>query len=152
LVDFPQSLPIESTFAGDCGSSNADLGRATAYRCVAGNEVVDPCFADPSGAVGYLLCIDNMSATKAIHVDPTSRQDDPRPSMDHSLPWIVGLVDGQQCVRSSGGQINGQDLNYDCPDGHVYGAPNRASSRWSVAYEPGNSGLLTPVDLKNAYF
>src|SRR5262249_44649744 len=104
---------------GECWTESAAVDRPEAWRCAAGNEIYDPCFA-VAGLADAVVC----------GVDPARRKDGfvldlvkPLPARSPSevsepLPWLLELADGSVCELSTGtsAEVAGQDVPYECSD------------------------------------
>jgi RNA polymerase sigma factor (sigma-70 family) len=130
-----QGLQV-TTAAGTCdGGTSADPGRASAFRCLAGNLLRDACF-DPAPLElpgPAVLCssdptadrVELLSLTDAL---PTGGRnvEDPR-----AQPWFLLLADGRRCARLSGG-TDIAVLRYQCTDGTFVTEPDRSHQPWTV--------------------
>jgi hypothetical protein len=155
LFPFPSRLPVDHTITGgSCVRSYGDPGRPTAYHCVTGDGIFDPCFAEPTGADDGLLCIGAMTSETAARIEGASRDDDRRPALESSNPWYVDLVDGQQCgfVLGATMAIGDRRANYSCDHGWLYGDVDRSSGQWTILIQPDGATDLTPVSIVTAYY
>jgi hypothetical protein len=89
-----------------------------AYRCFAGNAILDPCFAPPTGKPTQVACV--ATPWSQAEVLQLSR---PLPSTspaDGNRPWAFQLASGARCVASTGtvGEVAGVNLGYHCSDGN----------------------------------
>ncbi len=120
-MTFRPVVPPGQPHAGDCWTESAAVDRTEAWRCVADNDIYDPCFAvvelkdavvcgaDPARDLpGFVLTL-----TKPL----------PARSMPHvaaPLPWMLKLADGSVCELTTGTstQVGGRDVPYECSDSH----------------------------------
>ena len=100
---FEPSIPKGPRKAGDCWTDSIAVLRPDAWRCMAGNEIYDPCFsrhdlkdavvcgANPaSGNAGFVL-----NLTKPLPKGSAKTSEQPR-------PWLVKLADGSTCEIQTG--------------------------------------------------
>lgn len=113
--------------ASSCESASDVLGNA--YRCFAGNDIYDPCWADTAAAPTLeVLCLTNPYDTTAtmltVSTNPTNVSGlavagglqpftTPTP-IDLATPWALQLSDGQRCsaVQSGASTFRGQRVNF----------------------------------------
>jgi len=101
--------------AGSCWSNSLAVPSRDAWRCNAGNEVLDPCFdlgngrlvcgPNPlTGQPGTLIRLSEpLSAPNLVAEKPSN-------------PWLLELEDGSLCSLATGatGQVDGKRINYLC--------------------------------------
>jgi hypothetical protein len=148
-------LHLAANERGTCiGGSVADAGRPDAWRCTAGNAILDPCFASPFSLPddpGVLVCADSPFADEVIPFTPTA----PLPAATgmtpdltaSQLPWALELANGERCTLLSGATVGiaGMRLNYGCAGhGSVVGEIDRSQPFWAVSYLP-ESGVATSL-------
>lgn len=108
---------------GSCFTASAADPVAHAYRCLAGNQLLDPCFADPAQAApGTVACVaDPWSA--AVVVTLTAKLPAAKPLGDGTRPWALQLDDGRRCTASTGTVpfVDGVALSFRC-NGGIYAA------------------------------
>jgi hypothetical protein len=143
---------------GNCWTTSIAVPRNDAYRCMNDNsEIYDPCFASTSPSEGAVACpFPGPSAVTLIRLNqplPPSNSTQSGTGDNSALPWLLVLVDGQQCNTITGTTelINGMPSSYSCPNGLLYGNPNRNTSEWTIYYQPNGSQTLTSVSVKSAY-
>jgi hypothetical protein len=121
---------------------------------VSGDQIRDPCFADPTGADDAMLCVGVMTAEATTRIEGASRHDDDRPSLDSSNPWYIDLVDGQKCgfVLGATMAIGDRRANYSCDRGWLYGDVDRSSGQWTILIQGDGATGLTPVSIATAYY
>jgi hypothetical protein len=149
---------VFQTTASCENGSEADSSRADAYRCFLtqsepnGGNIADPCFSDPFGSLGYLLCFESPVDLNAVEVEPTNAIGVGQSTPD-SPPWALKLTNGQFCVFITGATaaLGNERLNYGCPKGDVYGDPDRSQPQWTVSYQPNGSSQLVSVRVAISY-
>ncbi len=138
--------------------SEGDSSRTDAYRCFLdktepnGGNIADPCFTNPFNFSAPLLCFVSPVDLHAVQVVPDGplQQNTVSPNPD---PWTLVLADGQTCVFTQGATaaLGGRRLNYVCPQGVIYGDPDRGSQPWTDFYQAKGSNNLVQVAVKVAY-
>ncbi len=94
------TLGVEGNVTGSCESGSDAIGNVEVYRCMAGNEIYDPCWASSAGGV---LCMASPWADSVVHL---SVADVPRGvdvgATDLDDPWGVQLTSGARCLAAQG--------------------------------------------------
>ena len=139
-------------------SSEGDAGRADAYRCFLdhpapdGGNITDPCFTNPFTFSAPLLCFVSPFDLRAVQVVPDAplKANAASPMAD---PWAMQLANDQTCVFTQGASaaLGNMRLNYGCPQGVIYGDPDRSLPEWTVFYQANGSNDLVKVDVRVAY-
>lgn len=146
-----------TTTSGYCWEGSLALSQdASAWRCSAANQIMDPCFA-PQGQSNpsQLIC---ASAPWA----PTTRL-----SLTQPLPlasansagagpppvWAVALVNGDRCVVGTGtvSRVGTVVLDYVCTSGSVAGGLDRNRQPWTLQYQPTPSAALRALAVRTAW-
>jgi hypothetical protein len=138
--------------------SEGDSSRTDAYRCFLdetepnGGNIADPCFTNPFTFSAPLLCFGSPVDLHAVQVVPDSPLlgNTVRPDTD---PWTLLLADGQTCVFTQGATaaLGTRRLNYVCPQGVIYGDPDRSAQPWTVFYQAKGSNNLVQMAVRVAY-
>jgi len=89
------SLRVTTTLSGHCVSGGVE--GASSYRCFAGNDILDPCFARPGTASGPVLCSADPADPDVVQLE-TGVLPPPLSGAPTSRPWAVALSSGQVCV------------------------------------------------------
>lgn len=113
------TVPVAGTASGSCFTGSAAAPVAGAYRCFAGNRILDPCFAAKGGVLPTTVaCVADpwshavvLTLTKALPADPAAT--------NRLRPWAFVLGSGVRCVASTGTvpAVAGVNLAYRCTDG-----------------------------------
>ena len=115
---------------GSCWSTSLADPTSTAFRCFAGNQILDPCFARPNTARdqrGTVACIADpwseatvLTLTKAL----------PTAAFTTHRVWSFVRSDGATCVAATGTvpAVAGRNLDYNCSD-HTFAALNDTRAR-----------------------
>jgi hypothetical protein len=113
-------------------------------RCFLGNEILDPCFSNATGASGFVLCAEDpwSSVTKLVLTKalPLRQANPETPNPTAAAPWAVQLGDGTRCAALTGatGSVAGLGLDYGCTGGAVLaGVPRRRTPAWKIFYASG---------------
>jgi RNA polymerase sigma factor (sigma-70 family) len=137
---------------GTCeGGTPADPGRASAFRCLQGNQLRDACF-DPSPLAlpgPAVLCSGDPTTSRVTMVSLTSPLPDDRrnPEDAHAEPWFLVLRDGKHCARLSGG-TDIAVLRYQCAEGTFVAKLDRSRQPWTV--HEGHFDNSTPLISRKA--
>ncbi len=118
VIRFVPHSPGRGMLRGYCWTGSIAIARPDAWRCMAGNEIFDPCFEDKDK--GFVVC------------DPNPAKGDPglRMKLTKPLPeaerqtgrvggqgaWLVELADGTTCRprTGTGWEVQGKIVNYYC--------------------------------------
>jgi hypothetical protein len=90
------SLRVSATFSAQTCVASGVAGNSS-YRCFAGNDIYDPCFARPGATSGPLLCPSDPAGDTVVELT-TSDLPAPLQGAPDTRPWAVQLADGQVCV------------------------------------------------------
>src|SRR5215469_9360122 len=100
-------LQISEKLSGRCfAASAASPTRPDAWRCSAGNAILDPCYQRVLGDEKQLACpVEGPWSQKLVLLiltDPLPTE--PRKEMprDSALPWAIELGNGKQCALFTG--------------------------------------------------
>jgi hypothetical protein len=108
----------------------------SAYRCFAGNSVVDPCWA--SFSKKFVYCLSSPFGFKVTEIRVTKGyQNDGLSKKPSKLPWGVQTSDGTQCIFAQGASsvVKGKRVNYFCgtSDNNVLvGTVHRGGKVWTI--------------------
>jgi hypothetical protein len=143
------------TQEGNCfAGSIAASGRADAWRCSVGDEIMDPCFADPGGHQVACPAFPDLTSVATIHLgrslDPgLANHDNPA-----AAPWMLQIAGPVSCAFLTGATnvVAGHRLNYACSDGSsLFGTPDRTSAQWTILRGTSASPEQTPVPIAKAW-
>jgi hypothetical protein len=145
---------IGTLSGGDCWTTSiADGPNEYAWRCLAGNDIYDPCFAPPGASnVTQVACARSpFSGVYLLNLtSPLSQSSSARTA---TYPWYLVLSNGQQCDGFDGAgppTVDGVTLDYVCKDGGA-SEPNDGTEPWTVQYGPNESGPLQPLNVVQAW-
>lgn len=123
IIKFMADTPGRGVREGKCWTSSIAIPRPDAWRCMIGNEIVDPCFA--SSDKKYAVCNPNPArgepGFRLKLTEPLPRPDVPAQSMTggYNSGWLVELADGTICrpVTGRSFEVLGKSANYYCENG-----------------------------------
>ena len=142
------TVPVRGHRTGRCWSASIAVPGAHAYRCFAGNAILDPCFAPPHKATPRAVACVADPWSAAVLLRLTKPLPATPPSGPATRPWAFVLASGARCVASTGTvpSVGGVNLPYSCNDGtaaalidrpgrvlHAYDAGLRAATLHKVA-------------------
>jgi eukaryotic-like serine/threonine-protein kinase len=109
------ALGIRTHRSGRCFASSITVPDRSAYRCFAGNEILDPCFAETPSARTVVDCYADPW-TAAVQLRLTAAPPTPGAPLKIAQPWAVQLSDGVRCVVTTGTTplLRGVPMRYQC--------------------------------------
>jgi hypothetical protein len=134
VITFHPPSTATQQLAGTCFASSLAATRADAFRCMAGNLIMDPCFTIASNASAVLCVRDPRDPSTFVQLNLTQPLPAPEPVPAQTHPWFLELADTTACNFLTGatGAVNGQRINYGCSDGlDVVGLP-MTDTVWTV--------------------
>jgi len=129
-------VKVGRTLSGSCFTGSIGLPRPDAWRCLVGNELLDPCLESPLGARVPLVCVTGATAVRLRLTKPLPAKLGNGPERTF-FPWRLVLAGGDVCERFTGtaaGQVQGQGLVYGCTSGGTTTDPTRTAAAWTVRY------------------
>jgi hypothetical protein len=146
--------------SGSCFTrSLASSTRPDAWRCSAGNAILDPCYQRIMGDEKQLACPVGgpwpANIVLLTLTQPLPQEEGKEASRDSALPWALELANGQRCTMFTGATapVAGMRINYGCPGGFiVVGDIDRSQPLWRVFVEGEKSIALEQVDVTAAWF
>lgn len=147
-------ISATATQSGSCFTTSSATTASGAYRCIVGNSLYDPCFADASA--GEVACPNPANPDSVVVIKLTAALPAPATAPGSPvIPWLLVLANGQHCetITGTGGVLGGKNEVYGCPDGGVYGQPSRSAATWTVSYAPSGApaSALTQEGVTKAY-
>ncbi len=121
VINFTPPTSASQQVSGNCFVSSLAATRADAFRCMAGNEIMDPCFTvlENSSAV---ICVRNpLDPSTFVQMNLTKPLPPAEPVPAEKHPWFLQLADDTACNFFTGATapVNGERINYGCSDGLV---------------------------------
>lgn len=148
---------VSASTSGSCWEGSLALYQdASAWRCTADNQILDPCFT-PEGQpdAAQLTCASapwvpatRLSLTQPLPLDAAnSSATGPRPV------WAFELTNGDRCVLGTGtaAQVGAVALEYVCTSGANAGSLDRTHQPWTVQYRAVRSSTLRPLAVRTAW-
>jgi len=107
--------------AGGATCAPASEAISLAYRCFAGNEIYDPCWADSQAAAPTVLCLVLPWSHGVTKLAVTGGLAPLVGSPGNVPPWGLQLADGRDCVLEQGAHdtFDGQPVDYYCGPAEV---------------------------------
>jgi hypothetical protein len=145
---------------GSCFTrSLASPSRPDAWRCMAGNGLMDPCYQRIMGDEKQLACPVGgpwpANVVLLTLTQPPPQEDHKIPDRDSVLPWALELANGQRCTQFTGATapVAGMRINYGCPNGFtIVGDIDRSQPVWRVFSQGEKSIALEQEDVTVAWF
>jgi hypothetical protein len=133
---------------GSCWTGSVAAPVAGAYRCLAGNDILDPCFA---AGRSDARCYASPWSTAVVLRLTKPLPHLGRPSVKPRY-WALQLAGGAQCVALTGtvAVVHGHPLAYSCAAGHYAGLRATRSGPMRVYYGRA-TGTLTSVAVAVAW-
>ena len=146
-------VPVADHTAGSCWTGSIAVAAPGAYRCLAGNEIRDPCFADTTQPhVTQVACVaDPWSSAHVIDLTaplPTGTAASPT-----RTPWALLLANGAHCVAITGTvpTVGNIALNYSCGGTESAGIVTNDGSRILVDFGDSTGTSFTQVAVRTAW-
>jgi hypothetical protein len=142
------------TLTGTCWTGSITVARSTAYRCLAHNSILDPCFATSRRARVVDCYADPWSAPTRLRL--SQRLPSVGASSSGIHLWALRLADGSRCVAVTGTvQVVGNvALTYSCSSGTGAAAgltPSTGPQR-TAFYRSGPRSALRQVDVTDVWY
>jgi hypothetical protein len=124
-------VPVAEHHRGHCWAGSIAAPGPHAYRCFAGNTILDPCFAaaTPVRPRTVACLADPWSAATVLRL--TKRLPALSPSQAPARPWALVLTGGARCVAATGTvpEVGGVNLPYGCDDKSAAALLDRAGGQ-----------------------
>ena len=116
---FQPPVPSGPSRRGKCWTDSIAVSRPGAWRCMAGNEIYDPCFSN-SDLTSAVICDANPAKNSPGFILKLTKPL-PEPSSHSPIlprPWLVKLADGSMCEIQTGtiAFVAGLEVPYGCSD------------------------------------
>jgi hypothetical protein len=140
------AVKVADVASGSCWTTSVAAPAPDAYRCFAGNNILDPCFARPASSTPpEVACLATpWSAAEVLTLTEPLPEPDPQLSR---RAWAFQLDNGARCVASTGTvpQVQGIDLGYHCTDGHDAALRDVSASMVTADYGDAKSQAVQSV-------
>ena len=123
-----RTMTKAGTESGSCWTTSIASTRSDAFRCMAGNEIHDPCFVAGAKSVA---CPTDVFEGKGI-VMTLDKPLPPAASPQAPRPWAMLLAGGAKCTLGTGTVVAGYPY-YCSGENGVCAAPN-AGKPYAAAY------------------
>jgi hypothetical protein len=143
-------IQVASTVKGSCWISSGVSDRPDAYRCLTGNNLLDPCFASQYvSSPGQVACADPSPESVTV-INLTKPLPPAALPGQQPNPWLLDLANGQQCYGfiGSANEVGGMPVRFACsPRANLFGNPQDSNGTWTIFYQarPGSSLRLVPI-------
>jgi hypothetical protein len=125
--------------SGSCFTSSITVTAAGAYRCFAGNSILDPCFVSPAArrVLDCYVAPWGHPIQLRVHTLPKAST-----TVKITRPWAIELVSGTRCVVTNGTPtiLRGIALSYECSDG--FAGLRTTAARTMTALYRASDGLV----------
>ncbi len=154
-------LHVSDRVKGKCWVQSLALSRADAWRCMAADQIYDPCFLGRPRGHQEVVCprspfehvVTVIKLTQALPAQPG-------PAVaglgSSGAPWGLELANGARCISVQGATftIAGMRANYACnTKGWIIGQPNGSQATWKAFYiNSVDDSNATQVDIARAVF
>ncbi|MBN9620554.1 MAG: hypothetical protein J0H43_12630 [Actinobacteria bacterium] len=144
------TVPVSTTEQGNCWTTSIAVAAPGAYRCFAGNDILDPCFAAPGSATASqsaeVACVSAPWA-KAVVLELTSDLPAATGEAAAARPWAFELANGARCVASTGTvpEVAGVNLEYQCAGGYGASLDNATAAKATARYAKIGAATVTSV-------
>ena len=112
-------VPVADHVSGSCWTGSIAVPVAGVYRCLAGDQIYDPCFApSPQTSPPTVACVPDPW-TPARVISLTAPLPPASPPAQGRDPWALELANNARCVTVTGtvASVAGVALNYLCGPG-----------------------------------
>jgi hypothetical protein len=145
---------------GRCfAESAATEARPDAWRCMAGNRILDPCFEGVVQGRTAMACARSPWDARVIVLVPTEplpRPGRPERPLLEGRPWAIELMDGARCTLLTGATsgVAGMRVNYGCEGGGVsaVGDVDRRAPLWRIFVIPGDGITMDQAAIRAAWY
>lgn len=153
-------VSIAERLDGRCfAESVSSEARPDAWRCMAGNRILDPCFEGTVEGRTTLACAQSPWESTVVLLaltEPLPARRAGQLSSNDGRPWALELDDGSRCTLLGGatGAVAGMRVNYGCEGGHasVIGDVDRRPSRWKVFVIPRDGVTMEQRRVRAAWY
>ena len=153
-----KNLTVGSTVSGSCWTGSIASSRSDAWRCMVGNDIIDPCYVSRLSGDHVAVCGGPFSSRVTIIklTAPLSSSEANPPNGARGDPPAIELGDGARCEMLTGGtsEIDGMRLNYGCEGNaeSVYGDPIRSAPLWKVHVLTTGGSKMRLVNVRVAWY
>jgi hypothetical protein len=146
----PDGAPAAGVAAhrsGSCFATSITVAKRNAYRCLAGNDLLDPCFARSRTASNVYCYASPWARATRLRLTKSLKSTVPssRP-LRVTQPWAIRLAGGRRCIATGGTTqvVRGVPLSYRCGTAGMAGL-HRSHRALRMALFSGRNGALHDV-------
>ncbi|MFG3480106.1 serine/threonine-protein kinase [Streptomyces sp. NPDC047980] len=150
-------ITVTGETVGSCWSSSEATMRLDSWRCIAEDQILDPCFApDESPEHEALLCMGTQPnrMVRLTLTEPLPGNNFHIPGGPQVTPLLIILADGNACRTMTGATtvLAGERMIYGCEEGgHLYGEPDKSNALWTISYRAEGAGASVSTPIAHAY-
>jgi hypothetical protein len=146
-------VPVADHVSGSCWTGSIAVPSPGVYRCMAGNEIFDPCFADTTQPQRDTVACVQDPWSPAHVVTLTAPLPSSTAAGQTRTPWALELANHARCVAVTGtvGEVNGVSLNYVCGTDLAAGIIQNDGSHIVVDYGSSDAGPLHAIAVVTAW-
>jgi len=153
-ADGELAVHVGDVSTGNCWTTSIAAPSATAYRCIADNSILDPCFAPahPSSPLEVACVPDPWADATVLRVTGELPTQAP-PAERSARPWAFELANGARCVAATGTvpEIQGVNLGYHCRNGADAALDDGSARRATARYAPHGAATLHTVTVSTIW-
>ena len=115
VITYMPGPPTGEPQAGSCWTNSLAVWREDAWRCMVGNDIYDPCFAEDDGVICGANPVTSTISFALTLTEPLPAPEVSSDTANHA--WLVELADGTVCEFATGatGGVGDERINYFCP-------------------------------------
>ena len=139
---------------GYCWIGAFRSGRQDAWRCLAGNGIEDPCFANPYQAPVSTGACPTRTPTRVLVLSLTQPLPLRSANSGRSVgPWLYQLGDGAQCEAITGTTVSiaGMTAWAACSNGATLVGAIHHAREWWVLAQSGHSAFLGRAEIRRVW-
>ena len=148
---------VRQVLTGNCLQHSFKIKREDAWRCMAANQVYDPCFINTYGKKEHAICPGSpwfsdsllIKLEKPFNVDGVAHEP---LDMSRHYPWAIELPDGSACYAVEPGRFHeGLPVRYFCnKDKILLGDLRRCAAKWTILQKKNQA--VSIIEIKEAWF
>jgi hypothetical protein len=146
-------LKVANNAIGSCFGASAVVDAA--FRCFAGSEILEPCFAPPSVPNPNVVACARDPWSDLTLVNINGGLPESTPATTSNPRWAMELENKDRCVSlgvSSSDASNGVVMRFACNSRSTATDFDKASQPWVVQYNKNNISFdLVPVNVAEAW-
>lgn len=116
----PTGVPTTQR-SGSCWGPSIAAARKNAYRCMADDEILDPCFAGDTASTAVICKPNPTTADAGMQVNLTAPLPTftTEPEPENTPGWLVELSNGTACMPATGamGKVDNHLITHYCVGG-----------------------------------